>query len=61
MTTKSEANPDSRPPWFDSINPADASPELSAMYTLVGAVHNKTNNLYRVFSSQPTPLRTVDL
>ena len=58
MTTKSEDDPDSKPCWIDSIDPAEASPELSAMYTQVGAVHNKIHNLYRAFSLQPAPLRT---
>jgi len=60
MTVKSEDNPDSKPCWIDSIDPAEASPELSAMYTQVGAVHNKIHNLYRAFSLQPAPLLAAD-
>jgi uncharacterized peroxidase-related enzyme len=60
MTTKSEDNPDSKPCWIDSIDPAEASPELSAMYTQLGAVHNKIHNLYRAFSLQPAPLLAAD-
>ena len=60
MTVKSEDNPDSKPCWIDSIDPAEASPELSAMYTRVGAVHNKIHNLYRAFSLQPAPLLAAD-
>ena len=33
------------PRWIDSIDPTEASPELSAMYTQLGAVHNKIHNL----------------
>ena len=60
MTTKSEDDPDSKSCWIDSIDSAEASPELSAMYTLVGAVHNKIHNLYRAFSLQPVPLLAAD-
>jgi len=60
MTTKSNDNPDSKPCWIDSIGPTEASPELSAMYTQVGAVHNKIHNLYRAFSLQPAPLLAAD-
>ena len=60
MTTKSEDNPDSKACWIDSIDPAEASPALSAMYTQVGAVHNKIHNLYRAFSLQPAPLLAAD-
>jgi uncharacterized peroxidase-related enzyme len=49
-----------RPCWIDSIDPADASPELAAMYSQVGAVHNKIHNLYRAFSLQPAPLLAAD-
>ena len=45
MTTKSEDDPDSKPCWIDSIDLTEASPELSAMYTQLGAVHNKIHNL----------------
>lgn len=49
-----------RPCWIDSIDPADAPPELAAMYQQVGAVHNKIHNLYRAFSLQPQPLIAAD-
>ncbi len=49
-----------RPCWIDTIDPDDASPELAAMYTQVGAVHNKIHNLYRAFSLQPQPLLAAD-
>lgn len=51
---------DHRPCWIDTIDPADASPELAAMYEEVGAVHNKIHNLYRAFSLQPAPLLSAD-
>jgi uncharacterized peroxidase-related enzyme len=49
-----------KPCWIDSIEPADASPELAEMYSQVGAVHNKIHNLYRAFSLQPAPLLAAD-
>ena len=49
-----------KPCWIDSIDPADASPELAEMYAQVGAVHNKIHNLYRAFSLQPAPLLSAD-
>ena len=49
-----------KPCWIDSIDPADASPELAEMYSQVGAVHNKVHNLYRAFSLQPAPLLAAD-
>ena len=49
-----------KPCWIESIDPADASPELAAMYSQVGAVHNKIHNLYRAFSLQPAPLLAAD-
>jgi uncharacterized peroxidase-related enzyme len=49
-----------RPCWIDTIDPADAAPELAAMYAEVGAVHNKIHNLYRAFSLQPAPLLPAD-
>jgi len=49
-----------KPCWIDSVDPADASPELAAMYAQVGAVHNKIHNLYRAFSLQPAPLISAD-
>lgn len=52
--------PGDSPCWIDSIDPADASPELAAMYAQVGAVHNKIHNLYRAFSLQPAPLLAAD-
>ena len=55
-----DSNEDFRPCWIDSIDPADASPELSKMYQQVGAVHNKIHNLYRAFSLQPGPLVAAD-
>ena len=51
---------DFRPCWIDSIDPTEASPELSDMYQQVGAVHNKIHNLYRAFSLQPLPLIAAD-
>ena len=51
---------DTRPCWIDSIDPADAAPELADMYAEVGAVHNKIHNLYRAFSLQPGPLLAAD-
>lgn len=48
------------PCWIESIDPADASPELAAKYAQVGAVHNKIHNLYRAFSLQPAPLLAAD-
>jgi uncharacterized peroxidase-related enzyme len=57
MNTLSRPN---RPCWIDSIDPADAAPELAAMYAQVGAVHNKIHNLYRTFSLQPAPLLPAD-
>jgi hypothetical protein len=60
MTTKSEDNPDSKPCWIDSIDPTEASPELSAICTQVGAVHNEVHNLYRAFSLQPASLLAAD-
>jgi uncharacterized peroxidase-related enzyme len=50
----------SKPCWIDTIDPADASPELAEMYSHVGAVHNKIHNLYRAFSLQPQPLIAAD-
>ena len=49
-----------KPCWIDSIDPAEASPELAEMYSQVGAVHNKIHNLYRAFSLQPAPLLAAD-
>jgi len=49
-----------QPCWIDTIDPADAAPELAAMYAEVGAVHNKIHNLYRAFSLQPAPLLSAD-
>ena len=60
MTRKSQDNPNSSPCWIDSIDPSEASPELAAMYTQVGAVHDKIHNLYRAFSLQPAPLISAD-
>ena len=51
---------DHRPCWIDTIEPADAGPDLAAMYSEVGAVHNKIHNLYRAFSLQPAPLLAAD-
>ena len=51
---------DQRRCWIDTIDPADAAPELAAMYAEVGAVHNKIHNLYRAFSLQPAPLLPAD-
>jgi len=51
---------DDRICWIDTIDPADAEPELAAMYAEVGAVHNKIHNLYRAFSLQPAPLLAAD-
>ena len=52
--------PQDKPCWIDSVDPADASPELAAMYAQVGSVHNKIHNLYRAFSLQPAPLLAAD-
>ncbi len=49
-----------RPCWIDTIDPKDASSELSSMYQHVGSVHNKIHNLYRAFSLQPQPLIAAD-
>lgn len=57
MTDRSD---NQRPCWIDTIEPEDASTELSAMYSQVGAVHNKIHNLYRAFSLQPAPLLAAD-
>ena len=46
--------------WIETIEPADASPELADMYRQVGAVHDKIHNLYRAFSLQPGPLIAAD-
>ena len=51
---------DVHPCWINTIDPADASPELAEMYSKVGAVHNKIHNLYRAFSLQPAPLIAAD-
>ena len=51
---------DQKPCWIDTIDPADAPPELAAMYAEVGSVHNKIHNLYRAFSLQPAPLLSAD-
>jgi uncharacterized peroxidase-related enzyme len=50
----------SKPCWIDTVDPKDASPELSVMYQHVGAVHDKIHNLYRAFSIQPKPLIAAD-
>lgn len=57
MTNASE---NERPCWIATIEPAEASPELAAMYAQLGAVHNKIHNLYRAFSLQPAPLLAAD-
>lgn len=57
MTTEDD---NQQPCWIDTIDPKDASPELSSMYQHVGAVHNKIHNLYRAFSLQPQPLIAAD-
>ena len=56
----SQEHSDTRPCWIDTIEPDQASPQLSAMYAEVGAVHNKIHNLYRAFSLQPAPLLAAD-
>ena len=56
----SEETGNPKPCWIETIDPEDASPELSAMYQQVGAVHNKIHNLYRAFSLQPQPLIAAD-
>jgi uncharacterized peroxidase-related enzyme len=48
------------PCWIETIDPNDATSELSEMYQHVGAVHNKIHNLYRAFSLQPKPLISAD-
>jgi hypothetical protein len=55
-----DASENERPCWIATIEPAEASPELAAMYAQVGAVHNKIHNLYRAFSLQPAPLLAAD-
>jgi uncharacterized peroxidase-related enzyme len=50
----------SQPCWINTVDPKDASPELSVMYQHVGAVHDKIHNLYRAFSIQPKPLIAAD-
>ena len=49
-----------QPCWIDTIDPGDASAELSAMYQQVGIIHGKIHNLYRAFSLQPKPLVSAD-
>jgi uncharacterized peroxidase-related enzyme len=56
----SDQSDNQRPCWIDTIEPEDASAELSGMYNQVGAVHNKIHNLYRAFSLQPAPLLAAD-
>ena len=48
------------PCWIETIDPNDATSELSEMYQRVGSVHNKIHNLYRAFSLQPKPLISAD-
>lgn len=57
MTTNKQNPP---PCWIETIDPSEASPELSEMYQQVSAVHNKIHNLYRAFSLQPQPLIAAD-
>jgi uncharacterized peroxidase-related enzyme len=56
----SDQSDNQQPCWIDTIEPEDASAELSGMYSQVGAVHNKIHNLYRAFSLQPAPLLAAD-
>jgi len=48
------------PCWIETIDPDDASPDLTEMYSQVGAAHGKIHNLYRAFSLQPKPLIAAD-
>jgi uncharacterized peroxidase-related enzyme len=48
------------PCWIETIDPDDATSELSEMYQHVDSVHNKIHNLYRAFSLQPKPLIAAD-
>ncbi len=48
------------PCWIETIEPEDATSDLSEMYQRVGSVHNKIHNLYRAFSLQPKPLVSAD-
>jgi|TARA_B100000749_G_scaffold4044_1_gene3298 uncharacterized peroxidase-related enzyme len=50
-----------KPPcWIETIEPEDATSDLSEVYQRVGSVHNKIHNLYRAFSLQPKPLISAD-
>lgn len=48
------------PCWIDTIDPANASPELQEIYHELDVVYNKIHNLYRAFSLQPKPLLSAD-
>ena len=48
------------PCWIETIEPEDATSDLSEVYQRVGSVHNKIHNLYRAFSLQPKPLISAD-
>ena len=50
-----------KPPcWIKTIEPEDATSDLSEVYQRVGSVHDKIHNLYRAFSLQPKPLISAD-
>ena len=50
-----------KPPcWIETIDPEDATSDLSEVYQRVGSVHDKIHNLYRAFSLQPKPLISAD-
>jgi|GEM_PF-676270 len=50
-----------KPPcWIETIEPEDATSDLSEVYQRVGSVHDKIHNLYRAFSLQPKPLISAD-
>lgn len=46
--------------WIETIEPEDATSDLSEVYQRVGSVHDKIHNLYRAFSLQPKPLISAD-
>ena len=50
-----------KPPWWiETIEPEDATSDVSEVYQRVGSVHDKIHNLYRAFSLQPKPLISAD-
>ncbi len=48
------------PCWIETIDPADATPDLKEIYRQLDHCYHKIHNLYRAFSLQPKPLLAAD-